>query len=127
MMRILLLTIAVCAALLQVHSAFASDADEIRQLIPAAAGMSLRDFDKLASSAVAPQPDHLDQKTLTLMLLATKVTDDEEAQAEFRMLGDVPKPSKLAEEITRYVGPGRIRIALGPVTMVHADRITDCT
>ena len=91
--------------------------------------MSLSDFDKLATSATAPKPSDVEQKSLTLMLLTLKVTEDEKAQAEFRFLTDVaPKPNQLANEITRFVrGRGRLRFALGPVTILHADRITDCT
>jgi hypothetical protein len=129
MRRILRLTGCVFITLSHAGSARAADVDEIRKLIPAAAAMSLKDFDKLATSATTPKPSDLQQKTLTLMLLTVKAaTTDEKALEEFRYLNGVPKPSQLAKEITRFVyGRGRFRIALGPVTMIHADRITDCT
>ena len=107
-----------------------TDAEEIRKLVPFAAGMKLGDMDKLATATTSPKPSDLKSKTLTLMLLTVKVNeDDEKARAEFRFQGvNSPKPSELAEEINRSVrGAGRFRFALGPVTMIHADRITDFT
>jgi hypothetical protein len=107
----------------------ADDLKEIRNLIPAAAAMTLGDMDKLATSTTPPKPSDVESKTLTLMLFSLKGGDDEKAKKEFRYLTErIPKPSQLAMEINRFVkGRGKIRFALGPVTMIHADRITDVT
>jgi len=109
--------------------ALAGDVKEIRNLIPAAAGMTLSDMDMLAMSPTTPNPSDVESKTLTLMLLSLKVRDDEKSRKEFRHLtAGVAKPSQLAEEIYRLVkGSGKLRFALGPVTMIHSDRITDFT
>jgi hypothetical protein len=107
----------------------ADPAAEIKQLIPAAAAISLRDMDALAKSSAAPKPADVESKSLTLMLLSLKVSDDEKAREEFRFLTEgTPQPSRLAEEIYRNVrGRGPLRFAFGPVSMIQADRITDCT
>jgi hypothetical protein len=105
-------------------------ASEIRKLVPFAAGMKLGDIDKLATAVSSPKPSDVKSKTLTLMLLSLKVkADDEKAREEFHFLRDrLVKPSELAKEINRSVrGIGRFRFALGPVTMIHTDRITNFT
>jgi hypothetical protein len=111
--------------------AVADDAAEIKALIPAASAMSLADFDKLATSETGPDPAAVEDKTLTLMLLALRVQEGEAAKTQFRFLGAegaYPPPQKLAQEITRFVRRvGGVRVATGPVTMIQSDRITDCT
>lgn len=105
------------------------DAEEIKALIPAATAMSLADFDRIASGSELPKPSSLKSQPLTLILLTLKPKADEAARSEFRFLGDGPsgaaKPAALAGEMTRFVrGSGRFRFATGPVTLLHADRIT---
>jgi len=109
----------------------ADDAEEIRKLVPSAAAMSLEDFDRLATSATAPKDSDVEDKSLTLMALTLRVTADEDQKAlgQFRFLNtDTPKPSTLAKELTRNVKRvAGLRIPLGPVTFIHADRITNFT
>jgi len=113
--------------------ALADDAEEIRKLIPFASAMKLADLDRLAMSPTSPKESDVEDKSLTLMAISVRVTadEDEKAREQFRFLGEpgaVAKPSELAKELTRYVvGKGRFRVALGPVTFIQADRITDFT
>lgn len=124
--------IAVCCLMFSSFCSFretaAEDAMQIRQLIPAAAAMSKADMDKLATSN-APSYDDIEDKSLTLQLFAMKLNRDrtEEQLAEYRTLADVPKPSDLAAEIYRVRRIGRLVIPLGPITAIHAERITDFT
>ncbi len=75
-----------------------------------------------------PKDSDLESKTLTFLLLTLKTNaDDAKAKAAFRFLRP-EKPSDVAKEITRSVrGAGRFRVALGPVTMIQGNRITDIT
>ena len=108
----------------------AEERDQIRQLIPAAAGMKKADMEKLAKAA-SPKAADVKDKSLTLMLLNMKISDErtDEEQAEFQFIGDgaAPKPSKLAAEMYRAARLGGLTIPLGPVTAIHANRITDFT
>jgi hypothetical protein len=109
--------------------ALADDAAEIRKLIPFASAMKLADLDRLAMSPTSPKESDVEDKSLTLMFLTFPMTTDEKAREQFRFLvTTVPKPSDLVRELYRnVVGKGRFRVALGPVTFIQADRITDFT
>jgi len=98
----------------------------IKQAIVADSAMMHADFEKLVFSEVTPNPSKVEDKSLTLMLLALRVRDDDKSREEFRFLGDgYPRPSALAEELYRLRQTGRRRILLEPVTFIHLDRITD--
>jgi len=109
--------------------ALADDAEEIRKLVPFASSMKLADLDRLAMSPTSPKESDVEDKSLTLMFLTFPMTTDEKSREQFRFLTDaMPKPTDLVKELTRHVvGKGRFRVALGPVTFVQADRITDFT
>jgi hypothetical protein len=107
-------------------AAAADDGGDIRQVIPADAAMMRADFERLATDQSGPSASKVEDKSLTLMLLDLRVKDDEKSKEQFRFLTDrYPKPSTLARELHRERRTGERRILLGPVTFIHADRITD--
>jgi len=112
---------------------FASIADEdtaisIKRAIVADSAMMHAGFERLAFDQRSPNPSKVEDKSLTLMLLALKVKDDEKAREQFRFCTDgYPRPSELAEELYRVRQTGQRRILLLPVTFIHMDRITDFT
>lgn len=102
----------------------------IQRAIVADSAMMHEDFEKLAIiTERTPRPSHVEDKSLTLMLLALNVRDDDKAREEFRFLTTdrYPRPSALGEELYRLRQAGRRRILLEPVTFIHLDRITDFT
>ena len=98
----------------------------IRALIPSASAMMHADYERLASAS-APRPSSVEDRSLTLMLLALEVrSDDEKAEEQFRYLTDrYPSPSDLSREAYRTRRHGKRSILLAPVTFIHEDRITD--
>jgi hypothetical protein len=106
------------------------DAAAIKKLIPAASAMARNDFLRLAKSGTTPRASDIEDKSLTLMLLTLRTTpqDDEERKQQFSFITNgVPKAAELAAEMDRSKRIGNITIPLGPVTMIHANRITDLT
>ena len=105
------------------------DATVIRKLIPAASAMARQDMDKLARSHTIPKASDIEEKSLTLMFLTLPLTDDKEAKEQFRYLTKViPPPADIAREFYRGdLRVGKVTLSKGPVTCIHADRITDCT
>lgn len=69
-----------------------------RQLLPEAASMPFKEFEKIARSAVPPNPDTLASQSLTVVLLGLNITD--EAARDFKFIAGVPKPSDIAKAIT---------------------------
>jgi hypothetical protein len=119
--RLLMLSLIFAALAAAAH---ADDKEEIKKLIPAATAMKKADFQELATSERAPSADQIEDKSLTLMLLALRPPAEvtEEHNAEFSYVGEgFPQPSKIAAE----VAGGRFSIA--PATFIHAKRITDIT
>ena len=110
------------------REATADDAKEIRQLIPSATAMQRADMEKLAT-AEAPKYEDFEDKSFTLQILWMKTSKDltAEQREEFNMFSETPKPSDLMNEIYRVRKIGRLVIPLGPVTAIHAERITDFT
>ncbi len=105
----------------------ATPADQIRQLIPGAAAMRTADFKRMATSPTTPKASDFEDKSLTLMFWTIPhVADaDEETREEFEFVTErIPRPSDLAREMWRTVGAGGVRIQTGPVTAIHAERIT---
>jgi WD40 repeat protein len=100
-------------------------ASQIRKLIPDASAISREDFEQLASSPRQPKASDVEEKSLTLMVCALTPKDVEEGQREFRFLVQSPTPAMIGAEFYRRspegIEPG------GPVTLIHADRITDFT
>ena len=78
---------------------------------------------------IAPSYADITDKSLTLQLFAMKPNSDrtKEQLEEYKTLVDIPKPSELAAEIYRVRRIGSLIIPLGPVTAIHAERITDFT
>ena len=106
----------------------ADDGSNIKHAVPADSAMMQADFERLATGQSIRSASKVEDKSLTLMLLALKVKDDEKAKAEFRFLTDgYPKPSELAAELYQERRTGKRGILLGPVTFIHSDRITDFT
>jgi len=107
-----------------------TDAQQIRQLIPAASGMDPRVMQHLATAA-APNADAIEQKSLTLMMLTlAPKADNEKAKEGFEFLGDegMANPADLARELSRgSLRIGGTTLVQGPVTFIHADRITKFT
>ncbi len=93
------------------------DESEILGLIPEAAAMPHKDFIDLATNDVTPTPDKYTNKSLTLELLALRITPDDNAQSrqEFDFTEAVPDPAELAREINR---------GAGNPTFIKANRIT---
>jgi len=104
-------------------------AAQIKELIPKASAMAREDMDKLARSTTMPTASDLEDKSLTFMLFTLRPKDDEAAKQQFQYLTDRhPKPSAIAKEIYRVgIRVGKLRLLKGPVTFIHADRITDLT
>ncbi len=126
MRSIALLATFLCAFALP-SPGWADDAAQIREQVPIAAAIPRDDLKKLATSD-APMAADFESQNLTLTLMWLPLSDDEKLLAEFRYLGDgPPRPSKLAAEISRQVGAGSFSVALGPATIIHADRIKDMT
>jgi len=125
-MRYLLMTVCLVSLSSQVSLAEEDDVAKLRSLVPYASAMKQTDFTKLAASA---RPREIEDRSLTLQILATKTADATPAQLkEFRYLDGVPKPSQLVDEIHRVaVSLLGKRVLKGPVTIIHADRITDFT
>ena len=49
-------------------------------------------------------------------------------EEQFQFLSPrIPKPARLAQEVCRGVGQGDNFVPQGPITFLHADRITDCS
>ena len=106
----------------------ADDASDIKHVIPSDSAMMHADFERIASGQSIPSSSKFQDKSLTLMLLALKVKDDQKAKAEFRFLTDgYPKPSALASELFHERRTGKRGILLRPVTFIQSDRITDFT
>ena len=105
----------------------ADDREDIKNLVPVAAGMSKDVFMDLATSATAPKASKVDDKSLTLIFLTIKILPDPTAEQlhdlQFTNVG-TPKPSALARE---FVRPVKGAIAGNVVTAIHLDRITDVT
>lgn len=101
---------------------------EIKALVPKASAMRKADFDRLATSPTSPKSSDFKDKSLTLMLFALRPKDDEQARKEFRFLGQrPPKAAAVGKEMYRTLGMGRLRVLAAPITMIHANRITDVT
>ena len=127
-MRHSLTALAVIATLSSAPDLCADVRAEIRKLVPEASAMKQADFEKLARSA-APNPEDIEEKSLTLMLLHVEITPDDSAaqRKEFRYQ-QPPKPDELAAEIYRIASRAGKRVVLkGPVTLLSADRITNVT
>ena len=124
---LLLLTTLLCLSLIDGSIAAADECSDIRHVIPADAAMMHADFERLATDP-SFNVSKVEDKSLTLMLFALKVKDDEKAKEQFRFLTDgYPRPSTLARELSRVRRTGKRRILLEPVTFIHANRITDFT
>jgi len=109
-----------------------ADADvaaAIKALIPEASAMAREDFEKLARSPTGPRGSDLKDKSLTLMLFALRPKDGADAKEQFQFQGEgVAKASDIAREIYRMgLRIGKVQLLKGPVTFIHADRITDFT
>ncbi len=129
MKRLSAIVTALSVALLSNAGIGADDKANIRALIPASSAMSKKDFDRLAMLA-APALAQFDDKSLTVVMLMQmgKRSDDKEKQKEFQLLGEgAARPDVLAGEISRPVRIGGLTISKGPITIIHADRITDFT
>ncbi|NQU20737.1 MAG: hypothetical protein HQ567_05590 [Candidatus Nealsonbacteria bacterium] len=102
-------------------------AQQIQRQIPAASAVSRKDFERLASMPAVPKPSEFSDQSLTLVLMFSGPYP-KQGKRHFRSLPEgVAKPYELAAEMHRTTGIGRLRIPLGPCTLIHADRITDLT
>ncbi len=112
----------------KVKKATAESAAEIRGLIPKAAAMAREEFEKLARSATAPRTSDLENKSLSFVLFTLRPKEHADAKEQFQFLKSAPKPSDIAKEVYRVgMRIGRFTLLHGPVTFIHADRITDFT
>jgi len=109
-------------------------AEQIRRLIPRAAGVPMAVFEKIARSPTTPKLSDFDDQALTIALLFEPPVQTKAARKEFRSLRDpaaMAKPAELAQEIAgpRWITGSKIaRKLLRPyATMIHADRITGVT
>jgi len=119
-------SVAICVALSA--SAIADDHSDIRLAVVYDSAMSHSDFERIASSSTGTKPSDIIDKSLTYAILTLNVEDDEAANSDFRLLDtNEPKPAALASEIYRERITGSRRILTGPVTVIHADRITSFT
>lgn len=89
-----------------------------RSLIPAAASISIEDFQKLQSN---PSRDAIQNECLSLILMTLDVRDQSpEAAGDFRFLVEgLPKPS----EIAAAMSPSRSK---GYFSIIQPDYITEC-
>ena len=78
---------------------------KIQELIPAATGIKVTDFEHLANSGGAPKESDVKDKSLTLIMLTLSASpshDSPEQLQEFSYMSDsYPKPSKIAEWIMK--------------------------
>jgi len=103
-------------------------AAQIRKLIPEASAMARQDLEKLASSPTAPKASNIVEKSLTLILLALEPKDDDPAKEQFQFLEKgISHLPQIVEEICRGLESPEGAKPGGPVTFIHADRITDFT
>jgi len=130
MRHLLLWTTIVCLALTHPLIASGDDMGEIKAQIPPASAMVEEDYLKLARAEAVPDKSGED-RSLTLTLLELRVRDDETAKEQFRYLVEgYPQPATLGKEACRVAevrSKRRRHILLGPVTLIHKDRITDFT
>ncbi len=103
-------------------------AAEIKRLIPEAAAMAREEVEKLARSDTTPRASDLENKSLTFIFFTLRWKEHAEAKEQFQFLKGVPKPSDIARETYRVgMRIGKLTLLKGPVTFIHADRITDFT
>ena len=102
-------------------------AQQIRQQIPAASAMSRKEFERLASMPAVPKPSEFSDQSLTLVLMFSGPYPKQGGRHFHSLPEGVAKPYELAAEMHRTTGIGKLRIPLGPCTLIHADRITDLT
>jgi RNA polymerase sigma factor (sigma-70 family) len=83
-------------------------AEIIKDLVPAAAGMSKDDMKRLSTPGEAPSFDKFDNQTLTLLVLDLNPADskDPDKRRDFRFLEENPNPAKLADSISRSQAKG---------------------
>jgi hypothetical protein len=105
--------------------AVADDPGKIQQAIVYDSAMTHLDFERIAKSKSGVRPSDFTDKSLTFAIMSLDAEDTETANRDFRVLwGDMPKPAAMANEIYRERITGSRRILTGPVTLIHADRIT---
>ena len=99
-------------------------AEAAQELLPAAASMSIADFETLATAQTAPDWGSIKSQTLTLILLNMKMTkasaDNQAVLEEFHWAEDFPHLSEIAEMIYKSK-------AKGYATFLQPNLITHCT
>ena len=105
------------------------DAKKIRKLIPAAAAIKRQDMEKLATGKTARSSDIKDKSLTFVLLLDLKPKDGKEAKEQYQdLMKGAVDPTVIVQELYRGDrGIGNIILLRGPVTLIHADRITACT
>lgn len=124
MFRYSLLGLMVVAGLTVRADEAPSDADQIKALIPVQTAIDRRDFEKVALAQSLPKASQFKDQSLSWVLFCTDSDQLKDAGDQFRYVGrPAIRPSTLAREMYRSIGNTRILTA--PVTMIHADRITE--
>ncbi|MEP3477794.1 MAG: protein kinase [Fuerstiella sp.] len=90
-----------------------------RNLLPEAASMPFRDFEKMGRSPVPPDPAQMASQSLTVFLLGLELTNKDAAK-DFRYVSGMPKPSDLAGAITKTRWKGY-------ASYIQPEYITACT
>lgn len=106
--------------------------EQLKALIPRATSINAREFEKLATDTKSPTKESFSEYSLSaaIMCLSVDRTQEVAGQDDFHYItgkDKTPKPARLAGEMYRVIGAGRFRWVIKPVTVIHAERITDFT
>jgi hypothetical protein len=112
-----------------------ADSKAIRALIPAATAMQPADllsFEEVRRSTSTPPPSALEyackNKSLTLILFTLQPGEDEATRTEFEYLKPLFETNQvMGQEMARGAQLVDADRKKGPITLLHADRITDFT